>query len=483
MYLLLLNPPYERSMFSLVAADFLKDIAFGFYPPLGLLYVAAAVEANSSHKVEVLDADVEGMSYEAIQQEVRQKNPDLVGIYTSSVALSMAYKTAKAVKEVNINILVIAGGPHAQIYPQETAALPEIDYVILGEGEENVVNLLHCLEQDSDPACLDGIVFQRDGEIIVSPRINWIKDLDALPFPARHLTPFHKYHSLIGKDNISTTLMASRGCPYRCTFCYIPFDGKLRLRSVANIIDEIQACVAMGIKEFFFFDEIFTVNKERVIAICQEIMERKLDIIFDIRSRVDTIDEEVIRHLKEAGCSRIQFGVESASPEILQAMNKKITLEQVYQAFKLAKKYKLATLADFMLGYPGETREQMQKTIELAKKLHPDFVQYAITVFYPATKIYQEAVEQGRVEDLWKRFAQNPDYKAPVPIASDLYSREEMVTLLTRAYNSFYLRPQYVWQRLKKVKSWSEFKRQARAGLQMLWYKLKGYFRKNLIVT
>ena len=125
----------------------------------------------------------------------------------------------------------------------------------------------------------------------------------------------------------------------------------------------------------------------------------------------------------------------------------------------------------------------MQKTIELAKKLHPDFVQYAITVFYPATKIYQEAVEQGRVEDLWKRFAQNPDYKAPVPIASDLYSREEMVTLLTRAYNSFYLRPQYVWQRLKKVKSWSEFKRQARAGLQMLWYKLKGYFRKNLILT
>jgi radical SAM superfamily enzyme YgiQ (UPF0313 family) len=463
-------------MFSLVASDFLKDLAFGFYPPLGLLYVAAAVETHSSHRVEVLDAEVERMDYRALEREIRERAPDLVGIYTSSVALSMAYRVAKLVKGIKKEILVVAGGPHVQIYPRESAALPEIDYVILGEGEETVVRLLNCLEQGTDPACLDGIAFEREGEIFVSPQINWIKDLDALSFPARHLTHFDKYHSLIGKGNISTTLMASRGCPFRCTFCYLPFNGKLRFRSVGNVVDEIQECVRMGIREFFFFDEVFTINKERVKAICQEIVDRKLDIIFDVRSRVDTVDEEVIRYLKKAGCSRIQFGVESASPEILKRMNKNITLEQVYRAFKLAKKYRLTTLADFMLGYPGETKEQMQETMRLAKRLNPDFVQYAITAFYPATKIYHDAVKHGMIEDFWQTIAEHPYQDASIPIASDLYSREELVEILTQAYNSFYLRPRYIWQRLKKINTWKEFKRQAKAGFQMFWYKLQSMF-------
>ncbi|MFQ5835151.1 MAG: B12-binding domain-containing radical SAM protein [bacterium] len=466
---LLLVMPSSGTSLSNVTPNNYKDLNIGHYPPLGLMYVAGYLEKNSSHHVEMLDVALEGLDYGGLEEEIKKRVPDAVGIYTTCFTLYNAYEVAKCTKSINSDIIVMLGGPHVDVYPKESVSLPAVDYLVLGEGEITVKELLDAHEKHQDPSNIAGIAYRRNGERHITAHRDLHHSLDELPFPARHLLPYKKYHSLIGKSEISTTMMASRGCPSGCNFCFLQYGRTIRMRSPKNVCDEIEHCVNMGIREFFFFDENFTINRKKVLALCDEIKNRGLKVYFDIRSRVNTVDEEVLQRLKDAGCERIQFGVESGTQEILKAMNKRITLEQVERAFRAAKKVGLTTYADFMIGYPGEDLDQIKRTIDFAIELDPDFVQFGVTSLFPKTKIYFDALEKGFLKtDVWGEMSSNPVEDFLPPLASETFSREELEAMQRLAYRRFYLRPSYMVKRLLKVNSFTQFFRQAKAGYHVL---------------
>ena len=205
------------------------------------------------------------------------------------------------------------GGPHIYIYPDETIRIPEVDYLVIGEGEETFTRLIDALAKDEDLARVPGIAYKRNGRVFKNSLVPLNKDLDQLPMPARHLIPQHLYTSVLAKRSPITTMMTSRGCPMRCIFCDRPHLGKqFRSRSAVNVVDEMQRCEEMGIREIFFYDDTFSIRKDRLLDVCDAIVARGLTVHWDIRAHINTIDEQVLDALQRAGCTRIHYGVESA---------------------------------------------------------------------------------------------------------------------------------------------------------------------------
>ena len=451
----------------------LIDEERGFNPPLGLLYIAAYLEQYTDHHVEVLDTQVEELSYPQLQKIIAEKTPDIVGITAMTFTLIDVLKTIQCVKEIDRNIPIVLGGPHPHIYPQETVELPGVDYVVLGEGEIVFTQLIETIGDRKALKKIPGIVFKENGEIVNTGMSPFIEYLDQLPFPARQLTPYQKYSSLLAKRMPVTTMFTSRGCPYRCAFCDRPNLGKkFRAHSARYVVDEMEACIDLGIHEFLIYDDTFTIHKQRVVEICDEILKRKLDISWDIRARIDTVSEEMLRKLKNAGCERIHYGVEAGTEKILKILNKGITLEQVWQVFRMTKKVGISTLGYFMIGAPMETREDILQTIAFARKLPADFVHITILTPFPATRIYQDGLQQGLFkEDFWQQFAAKPTSDFQPRFWDALLSREELEELLKYAYKSFYTRPGYIVKELFKIRSFHEFQRKMKAGLKVLGMK------------
>jgi len=469
MKVLLVNPPRENEI--IANNPPIIEEERGHNPPLGLLYIAAYLEKHTSHQVEVVDSQVEGLSYAELKQIVAQKKPDVVGITAMTLTLLDVVKTVQIVKEVDEETKVVLGGPHAHIYPEETANLPGVDFVVVGEGEIAFTELVENIENVERLRKVKGLVFKLDGELVRTGLRPPIDDLDALPHPARHLTPYWKYSSLLAKRSPVTTTFTSRGCPYRCTFCDRPVLGKgFRARSASNVVDEMEQCASMGIKEFLVYDDTFTLDRRRVFEICDEIIERRLDIGWDMRSRVNTVTREVLRRLKSAHCERIHYGVEAGTEKILKILKKGITLEQVREAFKMTKEAGISTLAYFMIGSPTETRQDILQTMEFAKALEPDFVHITILTPFPSTALYNQGLREGVLErDFWQEFATHPSEGFEPRYWEKELTREELLELLDQAYRSFYLRPTYVVRSLFETRSLGEIARKAKAGLKLLW--------------
>lgn len=467
MKVLLIYPPNENMLTTNVPS--VVEEEKGFYPPLGLMYVAAYAEANTEHEVEFLDAQVKRMNHAMIEQEIKRIKPDIVGIQAMTFTLIDVLLTAKTIKRVNKEIKVVLGGPHVNIYPEETVAFPEVDYIILGEGEVTFTDLIQNIENTQKLKEIKGIIYKEGKKIINTGSRDLMNNLDSIPFPARHLTSYHEYHSLLAKRSPITTMITSRGCPYKCIFCDRPHLGKkFRARSAKNVVDEMEECVRMGIEEFFLYDDTFSVDSQRVFNICDEILNRGLKIGWDIRTRVDNVSNDLLKKLKEAGCERIHYGVESGNPEVLKVLRKGITIEQVRNAFEMTRNIGIETLAYFMIGLPGETRAQILETINFAKKLDPDFVQFSVTTPYPATLLYHMGLEKGIIKkDYWKEFAENPSTDFVPELWEENLSRKELLELLKHAYKRFYIRPKYVLKRILQVRSFKEFRRKAKAGLKV----------------
>jgi len=468
MKVLLIYPPHEHMITT--NAPELVDQESGIHPPLGLLYVAAYAEARTSHQIAALDTVASRLSIHDIKGRIEAARPDVVGIQTQTFTLVDAFQTAQAVKRVNPEIHVCLGGPHVNLFPEETIRRAEVDSVVLGEGEIVFSRLLEALEGGQDLGSLVGVVSKRGKEIVANPPGPLIDDLDSLPFPARHLTPIHAYRSVLAKRSPVTTIMASRGCPYKCLYCSRPHLGKqYRPRSPKNVVDEMERCVEMGIREFFFYDDLFAPTKTRMYAMADEILSRGLEIGWDVRARVDSVDREVLQRLRQAGCERIHYGVEAGTPEIIKLLRKGIQLERVREVFKATKDAGITTLAYFMIGSPTETREQILRTIEFAASLEADFAQISITTPFPGTDLYKLGLEQGRFSgDYWREYAENPREHFVPELWEDVLGREEIVSLLKLAYRRFYFRPRHVLREVLKVRSPGEFLRKARAGLKAL---------------
>lgn len=469
MKVLLLSPPTRRMVRSILPPE--VEAERGFFPPLGILYLAASLRNLPGVKVSVLDAQAEGISADDVARRVVHDEIDVVGVSVLTFTLVDALDVAMAVKAGRPSTVVIAGGPHPHLFPKETLALGPFDAVCRGEGELALRSLLADWPgtRDNPPP---GIWWcsGKKGEPETAP---YIEALDGLPFPARDLTRIGLYRSALSGLSPITTMMSSRGCPYRCVFCDRPHLGKrFRPRSAENVVDEMEEAARLGIKEIVFYDDTFSADRERVRAIADLILSRGLRVAWDVRARVSDLKADDYKLCRRAGMSRAHFGVESGDPEILKSLRKGITIEQAREAFKWAREAGLETLAYFMVGLPAETSATMQRTLDLAIELSPDYVHFSALIPFPGTPIYQAALERGIIKsDVWAEFAASPRPDFTPPLWEENLDRAEIMAGLARMYRAFYRQPRVLARRIRKAGSLAGLSRRARLGLKILFMR------------
>lgn len=445
--LLVMSPMFKHDTHLLASTD--NEI------PIGLCYLGAVLE-KAGHSVKIFDGQLTQNTKQELLKLVKEENFDVVGFSTVSPAASSTSQLARLVKEIRPNTLTIIGGVHPTVTGIGTLGqMPAIDIAVFGEGEITILELAEFLEGKRRLADIDGIGFRSNGKNIRTKPRRLIENLDSLPFPAYHLVDIYKYTpppGLFFRKSI-VSMISARGCPYNCNFCADTLlgEGRCRLRKAQAVVDEMEFLAKnMGVREIKFTDDTFTINRERVIEICNEFLKRKLDLLWRCASRVNTVDEELLKLMKKSGCSSISFGIESGSDEILKKMNKKISIEQVRNAVKWAKKAGMETKGFFMLNYPGETIETTEKTIALSKELDLDFAGFNLTVPYKGTQVREEIKKNYRVET---KYWDSPD----TAIGNQIYFYQDNlpVEYLKKAYQraiyGFYLRPRWVLKALKSI--------------------------------
>jgi radical SAM superfamily enzyme YgiQ (UPF0313 family) len=461
----LLHPPL-RNVISAATPDYVDENR-GHTPPVGLLYIQGAVE-GSKHESVFLDADLEGWDHEEAARQALSHNPDLVGLQAMTFTMPDAYLVAKALKRLNPDVKVIIGGPHPTIYPRETATLDDVDFAFAGEGE---VRFPEFLDHFSDPqarAAVPGIACKLNGTVSYTPSQGLLKDMDSIPFPARRSSPYKRYSSVLAKRNPITTIITSRGCPFQCVFCN-RMGRSYRMHSAQYVLNEIEEILKLGIKEVFIHDDTFSINRDRVRKISEGIIERGYDIVWEARTRVDCVDEELIALMKRAGCHRLSFGVESGSERVLESMKKGISLELVERVFKACRAEGVVTLADFIIGNMDEEMEDVHKSFDLVKRLDPDYVQFSICSPYPGTPLYEIGLETGLyTRDIWLDFARDPLQDFHSPVWTQHFTEKELTDITSAAYRAFYMRPSFILKQLARTRSLGQFKTMFRGALGML---------------
>ncbi|MDP6931410.1 MAG: radical SAM protein [Myxococcota bacterium] len=437
---------------------------YGVFPSLSLLYVAGVLE-KAGCTVLVLDAHAEELSLEQTVDRLNQFAPTYIG-YTLTTYLF--FQSMDWIREIRaqLDVPVIVGGVHMSIYGRETLAYPYVDYGVTGEAEIALPQLLTALTRGSPLEDILGIAFKNtNNQAVVTPPAPRIDPTDA-PIPARHLLKNEIYYSFISKYKNFTCFMTSRGCPYKCIFCE-QGSKAFRARSPESVVDELELCVREhGIRELDFFDSSFTIRKDRVLAICQGIVDRKLDIIWSARTRVDCISDEVLHAMNRAGCTRIYYGIESGNREVLSTLKKSTSMEMYRDVIARTRAADIDTFGYFMIGNPRENEATIRQTIRLALALDLDYAQFSKVVPMPATELYTLLVEEtGR--DYWREhITRGVNETIPRP-QCDL-SDADIQRWTRLAYLRFYYRPSYVLRALRGMKSPDEFRRSVKTAFQML---------------
>ncbi|MFC1897613.1 B12-binding domain-containing radical SAM protein [Chloroflexota bacterium] len=370
--------------------------------PLGLGYVAAVLEAHN--EVMVIDVGAEGLSNDTLSNRITEIMPEIVGITSDSITFQRSIEIAELVKLIDKETIVVIGGAHANVWPTYPLKYECFDISVYGEGEQTVVELWNRIESGNSYEDIKGIAFKGKNGIVVNPKRELIENLDELPFPARHLFPMDKY----GKDDSNLhvspvySIGTSRGCPFMCAFCSnnVVFGRKFRSRSPKNIVDELHLLINQyQAKGIYFREDIFTANKQRIISICNEIKTRGLHFEWECESRINTVDEEMLKAMKEAGCKLTWFGIENGSQRILDYLHKQITLQQIRKTYSLCKSVGIKAGASFLIGVPGETINDIHHTISFAKELKAEFAWFNIFTGYPTSPLY----EYVRKNNLYER--------------------------------------------------------------------------------
>jgi len=457
MNILLINPSQSHALQS--EAGDLPEESTGKYPPLGLLYLQAAVEADGRHRAEVLDANLPG----ELERRLRGggPRPDLVGVTALTPNLVGVMRTVAAARQAYPQAKVVLGGPHVDIFPRQTVALEGVDFALCGEAEETFPRLVDSIEQGGLDPALPGL-HTREIRCDGKPRV---EDLDSLPLPDRSRLDAHAYRGVAGDALVFATMSTSRGCPFRCAFCSTP-EGKYRMRGVDSIVEEMQRISRLGVQHIYFLDDTFPVRGKRLRALCEALLRQPGLPSWSCRTATAGLTRENLSLMKRAGCDRIQIGVETHTEEGLKVLRKSTSIQQIRQTFAGARQARLPTMAYFMLGLPNEqTPEQVRVLFRFARQIDPTYAMFNVLTLYPGTALFAQAVERGLVEaDAWERFASCPDPDFVQPVWDEYISREVLFALQDEAYRSFYLRPRTV---LRLALS-GGLRQKARAGLQML---------------
>ncbi|MBI1825377.1 MAG: cobalamin B12-binding domain-containing protein [Planctomycetes bacterium] len=468
---LLINPPRFSELIGKNPAIVEKHR--GFNPPLGILSLAGYLEKHSNHHIELIDAQPKQYTYSQLEEILQDRRADVVGITAMTFTLIDVFKTVRLVKKVMPAAKIVLGGPHVHLYPEESIRHPEVDFLVQGEGEVVFLQLLSNLDNASAWQNMKGLVYRHEADKIVNTGIaSSSENLDDLGIPARHLLNVRDYTSLLGRDNVITTMFTSRGCPYRCTFCdrpYSPVLSGFRCRSAGHVADEMETCLALGINEAFIYDDTFTVRRDRVFELCDEIDRRKIKFRWDVRAHVNTMTPDLLRRMKQAGCDRIHYGVECGNDRMLKVIKKNATIAKVREVVAATKAVNMEVLTYFIIGQQSETASDIADSVRLARELDPNYVHFTIFCPYPGTEIYFKGLESGVIkQDVWREFASNPHDGFELPVWEENFTRQELREMLVKCYKSFYLRPRYVARSLLRIRRFGELKRKLRAGLSVV---------------
>lgn len=385
-------------------------LALGF--PLGLGYLAAVLEQNKI-EVSLFDCCFVDVPMDLIKKRIEEFHPDVVGICTYTSVAKTAVKIAEVTKEIDKDIIVVAGGPHATYEYENLLRNYPIDFVVLGEGELTFLELLKSLQsREKDFHSVKGISYLEENKIVITDKRPLIEDLDALPFPARHLVDFDKYIRMDILPNMAT-IFSSRGCSHRCAFCSSGhFFGKWRPRSPENVIEEIKYLIRQynKIQSLYFYDDNFTYNKERVMKLCDLFIKNGLNkFMWACMARVDQVDLEMLKMMKKAGCEKISYGIESGSAEILKNIHKAISFEEAKIAIKWTNEARIKSLGFFMIGNPGETTDTINESVRFAKKLAVTSTLWIIAQVYPGTELARKSPAINFTEYLYEPEIHHPE--------------------------------------------------------------------------
>ena len=421
-----------------------------FSQPLGLLYLISILRQKfpTQFEIELIDQALYNLNFEQMKDKIKRFNPDLIGFSCLSVENNEMFKLSRIVKTLNPNCLMVLGGPHATFFYDYVLEKSKIDIVVIGEGEATFLELILRLQKDEPIDNIKGIAFKKNGSIVITPPRESIENLDRLPFPAWDIIDFKRYSKVPpGSGYYSSipwaVIYTSRGCPFRCAYCHNNiFEKRTRFRSPENVIAEIELLTQKyGIKEIQIIDDIFNIDLIRAKRICDLIVKKgiKIKIAFPNGLRGDVMDRELIHKLKQAGCYSISYAVETASLRLQKLINKNLNLEKLRQVINWTNEEKIVTQGFFMLGFPSETQEEIEKTIKWARDSNFIYAAFSSTVIYPRTQLMEIAKKiypdfdftQWKMLDL-RYWANTPFYTKITGI--DLFKIQR------RAYYRFYLK-------------------------------------------
>ena len=430
-------------------------------PPTDLMYLAAVAE-KAGLEAKINDYSQNG-DYEA---DLKEFNPDYLVVNIATPTLEHDLDAVKKAKEICPNVVTIAkGAAFLTLADRIIKEHNELDFGILGEAENTLKEIL----EEKPKAEILGLYYKENDEVKFTGNRPFIEDLDSLPFPARHLVDNNIYRRP-DNNKVQATIKVSRGCPFHCFFCLAtPVSGaKVRRRSPENIVAEIRECVEKyNIKNFLFWSDIFNIDKDWTMKLCQAIIDSGLKITWSANTRADTADLEMAEMMYKSGCRLVSIGVESGSQYMLEKMGKKITLNDVRRTVKVFKKAKIRIYNYFVIGLPWETEETVEETIKFAIELNSDFISFYTATPLPGSRFYDYASEHNLFD---KETSFENAYYYPAVNTHNL-TRERVFELHKSAIKRFYLRPSYIAKMLLRIRSFEEIKNYFIAGMNVLLRK------------
>jgi len=479
MKILLINPPYDIENYY----GRLSKLAFVF-PPVGLTYLAAYLRENGE-ETAIYDFQVEERNFETF---IGEYEPDLVGITCQTALYYNTLKLAQKIKSIFPQIPVVVGGAHPTYRSNDFLNdSKDIDIVVRGEGEITLTELVRHYKDNSIALnAIDGISFKKDNRIVQNENRKLIEDLDQIPMPAVDLLPMEKYR--VSPDNYLGgrvgLISTSRGCPFGCIFCACKnaFNRTYRARNLEKVFSEIDYYIKnYGISELFVIDDCFGLDRKRSIEFCDGIIKRGYhkNLLWWCQIRVDLVDEELFKKMREAGCKIVSFGIESGVQRILDLISKRVTLEQIERAVRLAKKSGLEPRGSFIIGLPTETLKDSLKTIFFSLKLPLKQVKFGVATPYPGTRLWEIALKEGQVKDQgedWNRFTQMAAYTkyraSYIPVGR---SAKELMFLQKLANAIFYFKLSVIFSFIKRIKNFNDFKYFTKSVFSFLLSSVKKY--------
>lgn len=466
-----------------VGESFIDTREFGDFPPLGALYVLSYLEKHTSgHDLFFTDCVAEQITHESLKDVIKNIRPDVVGITSFTTSLMDIVISAQTIRAIVPDAHICMGGHHPISFPYEAAQLKEFDSIIVGEGEYAFTDLVKALEAGDDITKILGVYTKDSIDELMDPSAKrdrrflpgmtvpaaYVDDIDDVPPPNRKFIKHISYHSTVGVSDNLATIITTRGCPYLCTFCNVPYK-KYRQRDIDQVLDEVQECLDMGYDEFHFYDDLFNITAQKVTEFCEAIERRGMSFTWDFRGRVNAVTRESLVLAKRSGLRQISFGVETGTDEGLKALRKGTKIVQVEKAFKWCRELGIRTVADYMLGLPFEKgADDVWNNFNFLVKLQPDFAQFGILSLYPNTQAYDEAIAKGMIDgERWKEFCLKPYKNMTVDHWTEFMPVEELTELHRALYRKFYFRPRFMLRSIFETRSLQEFKTKA-FGLRRL---------------